>query len=372
MIFKLKFFFLIFLSILGVQSCKKDIAIHDDNTFAVNQDTVFILKPESINMELKTQKVDTINYSKEIITTGTVQPIPTQYAYIAPPFAGRISKSFIKLGQKVCVGTPLFEINSPDFTATQKEYYQAKSEKEMAYKDLLRKEALLKHGVASQREYEEVENLYQIAEKEYQNTLAALKVFQANPETMSLGQALTVYAPINGEVIENNIIVGQYIAEDAEPLAIIADLSDVWVTAQVKEKDIRLIHKGDSMDIHLAAFPDSEIKGNVFHIQEAVDDETRSIKVLSVCDNKEGILKIGLFTTVHFYDNPRTYIKVPTTALLQGEKDTYVFVKDGDNKFVRKNVEVENTKSGEAIILNGLESTDIILSEGGYYLPQIH
>lgn len=354
--------------LIGCNENQKNV---EESTFSVHGDTIYVLNDENIKSELKTQKVDSISYSKEVVTTGTVKPIPTQYAYIAPPFAGRIIKSYIQLGQKVVPNTPLFQISSPEFTATQKEYYQAKSEKELAGKELTRKENLLQHGVTSQKEYEETLNLYQITEHEYKNALAALEVYQVNPSQMTLGQPLTVYAPIAGEVIENNIVVGQYISADSEPLAIIADLSEVWVTAQVKEKDIRFIHKGDKIDILLDALPNSSIHGNVFHIQEAVDEETRSTKVLSLCDNKDGQLKIGMFTTVHFYDKPEEYFAIPTTALLQGENNTYVMIESGDNTFVKRNVHVETIKDDKALIKEGLSVDDIILYEGAYYLPQI-
>ena len=369
---KQKLHWLLILVIIGLISCKENQTQTEESSFSIQGDTIYILKDDALQSELKTQKIDTIEYCKEVITTGIVSPIPTQYAYIAPPFAGRIVQSNIKLGNKVTPNTPLFQISSPEFTATQKEYYQAKSEKDLAWKDLTRKENLLKHGVASQKEYEEVLSLYEIADNEYKNALAALKVYQVNPEQMTLGQALTIYAPIAGEVIDNNIVVGQYISTDSDPLAIIADLSEVWITAQVKEKDIRFIHKGDEMDIHLAALPNSRIQGNVLHIQEAVDEETRSIKVLSTCENKEGQLKLGMFTTVHFSDKPETYISIPTTALLQGENSTYVFVKNGNNVFIKKNVLIESTKDNRAIIKEGLSVNDIILSEGAYYLPQIN
>ena len=103
-------------------------------------------------------------YSKEVITSGVVRPIPTRYACIASPFAGRVIKSYIQIGQLVDRGAPLFEISSPDFTMAQKEYFQALSSRELAKKDLQRKEDLIKNGVSSQKELEEAQNALLIAE----------------------------------------------------------------------------------------------------------------------------------------------------------------------------------------------------------------
>ena len=104
-----------------------------------------------------------------------------------------------------------------------------------------RKEDLIRNGVSSQRELEEAQNALLIADKEFENASAALRVYQVdNPAEMILGQPMIVRSPIPGEVIKDNIVTGQYLKDDTEPIAIVADLSKVWIAAQVKEKDIRV------------------------------------------------------------------------------------------------------------------------------------
>lgn len=349
-------------------SCNNKEVQKEEKAYRIKGDTVYIKDGNSLESKLELTEARFEPYSKEVVTAGTVQPIPTQFAYIAPPFAGRVVKSHIRLGQKVSAGTSLFELNSPDFTAVQKDFFQARSEKDLAQKELDRKNDLIKNGVGSQKEMEEALSVLQVAEKEYENAYAALQVYHVNPENMTFGQPLTVKAPIAGMVIDNTVVTGQYIADDSEPLATVADLSSVWIVAQVKEKDIRFIHEGDSLDITISALPGRTLKGKVFHIKEAVDEETRSIKVLSVCDNREDLLKIGMYTTVRFSDKASEFIHIPEKALLQGEKDSYVFVQTAPNTYVRTPVEVEGTKNNQAIISKGLSPRDKVISEGGYYL----
>lgn len=336
--------------------------------YCIGGDTVYVADHLLLE-KIKVSESELKPYSKEVITSGMVRPIPTRYAYVAPPFAGRVTKSYIQIGQTVHQGTPLFEISSPDFTFAQKEYFQALSSRELAKKDLKRKEDLIKNGVSSQKELEEAQNALLIADKEFENASAALRVYQVdNPAEMILGQSLIVRSPISGEVIKDNIVTGQYLKDDAEPIAIVADLSKVWVTAQVKEKDIRFINAGSSLDIEVSALPGTVIKGNVYHVEEAVNEETRSIQVLSVCDNSKGRLKLGMYTTVHFLSTPVGQIQIPEKALLQGEKDSYVFVQVAPSVFVRMPVAVETTENGIAVISEGLSPGDKIISEGGYYL----
>lgn len=350
-------------------ACKKETVEQENSNYSINGTTVVVNENSHLIEKIKVTTVDMKPFVREVITAGTVQAIPTQIAYIAPPFAGRVTKSYIKLGQQVSINTPLFEIASADFTNAQKEFYQAQSERDLAINDMKRKEDLFKNGVASQKELEEANNALKIAEKEYENAVAAIKIFQTDPNKMVLGQPLIIRSPISGKVIESNLVTGQYIKDEAEDIAVVADLSQVWVVAQVKEKDIRFIHKGDDLHIHMPAFPDNpSIEGKVFHVSQAVDEETRSIKVLAACDNSKDLFKLGMYTTVHFWDKPEDYIMIPEKALLQDEDDSFVLRKTATNTYIKTPVKVEVIKDGVAVIAKGLNKGDEIIGEGGYYL----
>lgn len=360
-------FVILLLLVVATTACRQNSSEQESKSYSIKGDMVYV-NDKILFDRIKTDKVSYESVVKEVITAGTVQAIPTQFAYIAPPFPGRVTKSHVRLGQFVKANTPLFEISSPDFTAAQKEFYQAQSERELAQKDLQRKQDLIKNGVGSQRELEEAQNALTIAEKEYENAVSALNVYQTNPQNMVLGQSLVIRTPISGNVIETNIVTGQYISSDSDPVATVADLSKVWIVAQVKERDLRFIHEGDDMDIHISAYQDKIVKGKVFRMDEAVDEETRSIKVLSICDNSDGLLKLGMYATVHFLDKPTDCIVIPEKALLQDENNSFVFVQKGENQFVKTQVETSGGKDGKAIVTKGLDKNDVIISEGGYYL----
>ena len=330
-------------------------------------DTVRVSDQRLLNEKVKLAQVSEELVAREVSTAGTIQAIPTQYAYIAPPFAGRVVRSYIKLGEQVQKNTPLFAIISSDFTTAQKEFFQAESDRELARIHLQRQKDLHANGVGSQKELDEAKNALFLADKEYENAYTALQVYQTNPSEMKLGEPLVVRAPIAGQVIQNNLVTGQYLTSESEQVAVVANLSQVWVVAQVKEKDIRHIHVGDQMDIHISARPEEPLKGSVYYIDGSIDPDTRSIKVLSVCDNSKGHLKLGMYATVHFTDQPKPHLVVPEKAILQGEESSYVFVQKGKDTFVRTPVEVEVTRNGQAVLSNGLHAGDVIVSEGGYY-----
>ncbi|MDY5238628.1 MAG: efflux RND transporter periplasmic adaptor subunit [Bacteroides helcogenes] len=354
--------------IVLLSGCKHSSKSQETFGYRIQGDTVYVLDRDWAR-SIKIMEVETAPFSKEVVTAGTVRPISNRYANIVPPFAGRVVRSYINIGQKVSQGTPLFEISSPDFTSAQKNYFQALSSREFARKNMRRKEDLFNAGVSSRRELEEAQNVQLIADKDFENAQTALYVYKVKDmHSMSLGQPLVVYSPISGLIIEDNIVSGQYLKDDSAPIVVVADLSKVWISAQVKEKDIRFIRKGSNLNIEIAALPGVLIKGTVCHIEEAVDEDTRSIRVLSECENNGGLLKLGMYITVHFLSNPMNMVKIPETALLQGESDSFVYVQVAPDTFVYRSVEVETTDGGNAVISKGLRAGEKVISEGGYCL----
>ncbi len=342
---------------------------HDDEIkVPTTGDTLVIPSNSSITAKLKTEKITPELYRNKIITSGIVKAIPNKYAEIAAPFSGRIIRSFVSLGQKVEMGSPIFEISSPSFFEAGKTYYQTKQEMQLAEKNLKRQQDLIKNGVGVQKDLEEAEVNYELTKRDYENSIASLKVYQVDPEIMVLGQPLVVRSPIKGEVVENNIVIGQYLKEDAEPIAIVAELSDVWVIGQLKEKDINSVHVNDDVEIRLTGMPELTLKGKVFHMGEILDEETRSVQVHVFCQNNDHIMKPGMFVTTRYSGSSENVILIPASSLLQMEEASFVFVYLGHNRYLKQMVDVNGTDNNRVIIKTGLNSGDSIVTDGGILL----
>ena len=202
---------------------------------------------------------------------------------------------------------------------------------------------------------------------DYENTLAALKVFQIDPSELVLGQPLIVRSPINGEVVTNNIVLGQYLKEDAEPVAIIADLNKVWVAANVKEKDIPLIQSLDKVEVSLVSMPDRIFTGSIYHINEMLDEDTRAVEVLIECDNHEREMKPAMYGSVKLTDTAVDAVLVPTAAILQQEDASYVLVALGENRYQKRNITTACTDGDRTVIASGLQPGEKIMTEGAFY-----
>ena len=349
-------------------SCKNNTSTENSTDITYQGNTVIVSENSVINSKLKIQTIEPKAFSAEFNTTGTVKAITGQMAEIAPLFDGRVTQSFVRLGQKVSAGMPIFELHSAEFSETVKGYFQSLQTKKMKASNLQRQKDLVKNGVGSVRDMEEAETDYEMALKDYESAVSNLKTLNIDPDKINMGQALKIVSPIDGEVVQTDMVIGQYVKSDEGPLAIVAELSKVWVVAQVKEKNIGSILKNDKVEIRTDANPEQVVNGYVYHISELLDEETRSVQVLVVCDNKERRLKPGMFTSVHFIASPKESIVIPSTALLQNEDETYVFVREEQGKYTKRQIKTVTVNQNESLITDGLKDGDTIITEGGIYL----
>ena len=363
--------FLLFFGIALLVSCRN---INKEDTGSNTEslpDSILTVSNPGLESKIKVIRIIPEPYCKKIITSGVVKAIPNNYAAIASPFSGRITRSFVCLGQKVDVGSPVFEISSPVFFEAGKAFYQAKQEMLLAEKNLKRQQDLLKNGVGTQKDLDEAEVNFELTKRDYENSIASLKVYHVNSDELVLGQPLIVRSPISGEIVENNIVIGQYLREDADPVAIVAELSSIWVIGQLKEKDITLVHESDEAEIRLTGMADTPIKGTVFHIGEILDEDTRSVQVYVLSKNNDRVMKPGMFVTTTFSESPENVIMIPSGSLFQAEQSSFVFLRLSNNKYLRRTVDASSADSNRVIIRSGLNAGDEIVTEGGILLTDL-
>ncbi|UXD67940.1 efflux RND transporter periplasmic adaptor subunit [Sphingobacterium faecium] len=362
-----KLLFISFMS-LNFLGCHTPVDPEKEASMTLRGDTILVHQAAQVKSYLKTIKVQKELHQLELTTTGTVKAIPNQYAEITAPFSGRVTAVHLKLGMKTKPGTPLFEIASPEFTESQKLFFQAKTAFQNASLILKRQQDLKVNGVGSERDVEEAKANYEIAQKEYEHARAALQIFQIDINKLILGQSLLVRSPISGEVITHDIVVGQYIKSDEPSRAKIADLSQVWVVGMVKEQDLNLISKLDVAEISIAAFPDKKIKGTIYHIDEILNEDTRSVQVLVACQNSDKLLKPGLYVSVNFIEKASDVIFIPEKSLLQYNDQSYVLVQIGQDQYLKRPVKTGITDQGKVQVISGLTVGECVISEGAFYL----
>ena len=336
------------------------ISAHGD-TLTVDQNAPLLRK-------LKFVTTANAQHSLKLNTAAMVKMIPGSYVEIPVPFAGRIVKSHTKLGQKVIVNTPLFSISSSDYFEAQRAYLDAKQATLLAENKLKREKDLIEHGVGTKKDLEEAETNFVTSKSALGNATAALKIFDNNLTNIILGQPLLVRSPIQGEILSSSIVLGQYTKEDAPALLRIAELSKVWVSAYIKEKDLPAINQLGRVEVRLDALPDKKIQGKIIHVNQFVDEASRNIEVLIACENGDRTLKPGMYVSAEFEQQLISTLFIPTKAVLQFNDKSFVWAKIAANTFVKRFVTTGVTKGDHIQILTGLTPQEEIISEGAFYL----
>lgn len=337
-----------------------------ENGFRRN-DTIVVTDPTLISA-LMTGSIHLQEYSNELKTFGVVKPVPGNFAEVSVPFDGRITKSNVKLGQKVAAGTPLFEMFSPDYLESVRLFLEAKREKEIKEINYLRKTDLFDSEIISKREYEEARLEYDLANKEYEKNLELLKIYNQDIDNIDISRPFNVISPISGEIVRNEITVGQFLRTDSDPVIIVANLDKVRVVANVKEKDLEAVGLDDEVKVLTESNPDLPLKGKVNYISNIMNEQTRSVEVYVECNNADKILKSGMYVTVNFRHLLKDVLIIPSKAVYQDSNRCFLFVQESDRIFTRKEVNVISVGNDQLLVRSGLNDGNIIVIEGGLYL----
>jgi cobalt-zinc-cadmium efflux system membrane fusion protein len=328
---------------------------------------VFLPEHSSIRDRVEIEEVNSKTVARTISSPASVEANPSKRANIFPPFNGRIVRLFVNMGDPVRSGQSLFEIYSPEAAEVQTEFISAKSALAQAERELRRKEALHERGISSLRELEEAQTAYEIAQSEKEGITQKMNI--TGLSLTSPGGPLVVKSPINGRIVALDVASGEFINEAEEPLLIIADLSTVWVTASIQEKDLRFINKDLNVSIKFTAYPGETFEGKVLFVNDILDAETRTTRVRIEIDNPDFKIKPGMFANVNFHTSPEPAIVVPPGAVLQRRDFNYVYVETAPHTFEMRKVTTGETIDNQVIVLSGLTEGEKVIVKNAVLLP---
>ena len=328
--------------IIGCKSKSNSEQGNSSSGFVADGDMVTVDESSARAQKLVLETVQPQDISSNFTATASVSPRPDSYAEVASPFSGRVSRILVRLGDKVYKGQALYEINSSDFMEAVKEYVENSNAASIASSNLRRKKALHESGIVSDKDLEEVESASSDAD-------AALALSR---------QVLSTFGV--------NLVMGQILSDEDEAPVAVADLSSVWVTANVKESMVQGIAKGQKVGIESAGQP--VIQGSVRYVGEMLDMKTRTVPVVIECGNSERILKPGMFVSAIFSKSIGNAITVPSSAIFQGNGAKFVYVCQEGLVFKKVPVETENIDEGVALVTEGLDGGETVITKGGIYL----
>jgi RND family efflux transporter MFP subunit len=286
---------------------------------------------------------------------------------VGVPLGGHVTRVFVELGQRVTAGEPLFSVASPDIAELRASREHASVDLEAARTTLARVDAIVKTRALPAKE--EVAAQQQLRQAEVASRLAESKLASLQVRSPEDG-AFTVVSPRPGVVVEKNVLVDQQVAPDGSgALMVIADLSSVWVVAELFEADTVDIREGAAARVTSPSLPDQSLEGRVEMVPAVVDPARHTLPVRVRLANPDRLLRPNVYAAVRFATPPRKdAVEVKATALVSDGERQYVYVQDAAGRFARREVAAGAAREGRVTIVSGLRAGEAIVEEGACLL----
>ena len=305
---------------------------------------------------VKTGVVEFRNLHSELRTTGNVEVDETRLSWVQLRFSGWIQQVFADATYKPVVkGQKLFTIYSPEIAATEREYLLARENR-----DLLGASTV--PGVASGSD-----SLLTAAAQRLQQWQIPERDIEQIEGGGSVPKEIEIDSPVNGVITERNAFATAYV-QPGTKLYTIADLSSVWVYAQVFQSDIARIKVGDAATIATDAWPGRSFPGRVSFIQPQVDDTTRTLKVRVEIANPTGQLSLGMFVNVGLDSPLGRQLTIPASGVFQSGTRQIAFVDRGAGYFEPREIETGEGAGDDLVVLKGLKAGEHIVTSANFLI----
>jgi cobalt-zinc-cadmium efflux system membrane fusion protein len=306
--------------------------------------------------------------SAKLVLPGVVESDPARTAAVLTPLGGRVIALKVSLGDRVAQGQVLAVVDSPDLGQAYDDYDKAADTVKLTEKNLGRQEAQNKLGTASDRDLDQARSDHAQAVAEYTRTQARLKILGVPLGGASSPRLLTVTAPVGGSITALAVASGNMINDPTQPLMTIADLSTVWVTALVPEKDVASVSKNQDAEVSLVAYPDRVLHGKVSFVSAVIEPDSRRNKLRIAFANPDYALKPNMFAAVTLSGTAHSQVVLPSSALLMNNDRTSVFVATAPWTFERRTVDPQLEEGSSVAIRSGVEAGEQVVVKGGILL----
>ena len=334
------------------------------------------LTPEQ-RRNLRLYKVAQSTFRKTVETTGVVDFDNDQATSVLAPFSGPVSRLLVSLGEHVKLGAPLAVVDSPDFAAAISAYRKSISTAQTLRRLADLDKDLIEHNGVAKREADQAETDAVNAEADREAALQALVSLQVPADTIKAiqeGRPVTrvdgvIRAPVAGTVVEKLITPGQLLQAGSTPCFTVADLSRVWVLAQVFGNDLEAVRVGDAAEV-VTGIGENTFSGTVDNIAALVDPDTRSVAVRVVAKNPADFLKKQMYVRVLIHAQKQsTGTLIPVSAVLRDDVNLpFVYAVQADGSFARQHVTLAYRTGDQYDIAEGLKTDDEIVVDGGLFV----
>lgn len=341
---------------------------------------VVTLSPEKQKVSgIEVEKVVSESLSLPISATAVIELNADKLSKVSSRVTGKIARVTVSQGDRVKAGQALAYLDTVELDQTCSEYLKAKSRRELALSNLKREETLFEKKVSPEKdvlrarqELSEVEADLLLAKEKFR--VLGIDVSQMDLQKNGGGvnhPLLPISSLIDGVVLEKSVIQGEVVSPE-KALFTVSDLSTLWLIIDIYEQDLGRVKTGMQVKLSISAFTGKEFKGKISYMGDVIDEKTRTVKARVTIDNRDGFLKPGMFATVSIdsVKDSRAVkaITVPEEAVFLDGSERYVFIREGDGRFVVRRVSVGPSSGVKTEIKDGLKVGDEVVTKGVFTL----
>ncbi len=321
-------------------------------------------QPELAPVQLSPQRLQEIgvttavaelkNVSDDLNVPGNVDIDEEKLAYVQTRFPGWIQDVFANATyQYVRKGQRLFTVYSPDLVSSEQEYLLAKQNESAFSQDM--------HGMAA---HESGWLLKAAQERLLQFGVSAQTIADLD-QSGKVERNIAIDSPASGYITEREALPNAYVQPETK-LYTIADLSTVWVYANVFQNDVGRLRPGDAAQVTVDAYPGRHFSGRIDQILPQVDPATRTVRVRLVFSNPGVVLKPGMYVNVAIALSLGRQLVIPSSAVLQAGSRAIAFIDHGNGNLEPRTIETGPQLDDSIVVLNGLKPGDRVVSSANF------
>lgn len=322
---------------------------------------------ERAGIKVETMKGQALG--ETIVVTATIYPDQDRLTRVAPRIEGRITSAPAKLGDRVRAGQALATLDSVEVGEAHGALMQAQAELRIADANFKRAESLSAEEIIPRKDFLRAQADRDKADAALRAATHRLRLLGGSSSTSGGNVAsFAVTAPIAGTIIEKKVTLGE-LASPSAPMFTIADLSRLWIQANLPEAALAKVRLGANAKVTVPAYPGETFNGRVNHLGAMLDKETRTVAARIEVPNADGRLKPEMFATatIEAAGDKREAIALPDAAivLLEGKPTVFVFAQGA---YEAREVEPGERIAGRTVLKSGVKAGDQVVTEGTYAL----
>jgi cobalt-zinc-cadmium efflux system membrane fusion protein len=360
-------------ALLGAAGCKHDADVGKGTVSAAADPLRVQVTPELLqHISVGAAQWQEVTTQEKV--AARVETDASRLARIGSPVDGRITQVLVFEGQKVSQGQVLAMLHSSALSDTQFGFIKAFSQEKLAEQSAERARQLVRSDVIGSAELQKREAEVLQTGAEVDALRAQLRGLGMSDRavrhletTRKLNSDYPITASISGTVIERKVTIGQ-VVQPADPAFMVADLSNLWLVAEVPEEHSNSLYTGKTVIATIPALPHAAVNGKLSFVSPVVNPQTRTVQARMNLPNREGLFKPEMLASMTFESKPERGLTVPTTAVVREDNKDHIFVQTAPNQFLLREVQLGAEVADRRVVIGGAISNEKIVLDGAFHL----